>query len=360
MYYMRTRGLIVALLLVVLLPTGTSLAVSVVPGSIDFGTVEPGQTLTVTYYLTTNQNDPFEVTAEFRGSYDSQQFNSDFPADQVSEEPIENWIRFQQDAVVVDPSDPTYAILRDGSNVTAHAALEVFIEIPEDAEPGYHVGTIRPSPQTGTGSGYGAQTRGVTQAQFSFRVEGAARRSIDIGSVRAYRSAEDQAYIDMMVENTGTVTTTVRRSDFAVVDEVGRDMTQIDISNKRIAPGERELVRSIWRADDLEGGEYELRGELDYRTGMVSVSESFSLSDTVQAIPSVDEAAQGDEPIPLWLIIMALVLLGVLMYAFEIKPVYIFGTIGFLGASAVILLFPISNLLIILPLIMVGVLVYYV
>ena len=357
---MRIRGLIVALLIISLVPSGASLAVSVVPGSIDYGEVEPGQTLTATYYLTTNQDNPLEVQAEFRGSYDSLQFNNDFPADEVSEEPIESWIRFQQDSVVVDPTDPTYAILPDGSNVTAHGVLEVFIEIPDDAEPGYHVGTIRPSPQTDSGSGYGAQTRGVAQVQFSFRVEGTARRSIDIGSVRAYRSAEDQAYIDMMVENTGTVTTTVRQSDFAVVDEVGRDMTQIDISNKRIAPGERELIRSIWDSDSLEGGNYEVRGELDYRTGMVSVSESFSLSDTIQAIPSVDEAAEGDEPIPLWLIIMALALLGVLMYAFEIKPVYIFGTIGFLGASAVILLFPISNLLIILPLIMVGVLVYYV
>ena len=240
------------------------------------------------------------------------------------------------------------------------------MDIPENAEPGYRYGNIRLNPQFTDleQEGSGARVVTPTRIPYSFRVAGEVERNIIAQDVRGFRLGEDRAAVEVLLRNQGTVTTSTEEFEMEVFDSNRNVETTLQASGTILGPGESQWVDASWTdRNGVEEGNYQIDGEVDYFTGSAYASGSFSLPDfdVVEVRPDDSPAVDNEderESVPLWLVVMVLVILGVLMWSFGIEPFWILAIVGFIGISAFILMSGISNMLLVVLLIVVGIVVY--
>lgn len=333
-----------ALLFILVLTTGVASAeyVGVAPGVSDVGTVEPGETYEVKFYLVTNIQDTFQVTPSYTRPNPSiyQAENNrryDFVPENASQERIEEWVSFPRETYNVDPSTSKAVSLSDGGVANAKGTITTYLEIPEDAEPGYHAGGVNINPDLSSSASGGAavSTLGLSQFIFVFRVPGVAKRSLEIREVNALRSSEGGARIDYLVKNNGTTTVRLNRGNTYLYNQFGNQTGTLTYGGQYIEPGDTKIIHNYWKDDDLESGEYRIRGEMNYLTGQSFIDDTISISDYVQ----IESTGSGEEGqlIPWWLVVMVLVLVGVLLYYMEIDPLWILMVMGILSLSVFIL-----------------------
>lgn len=333
---------------------GSATSIGTAPGTQSIGELEPDNSYEIHFYVTTRGIDsPFTIEPEFRSAstsdfernYDGTGFNPD----EASQQPKEDWIEFNQDTYNVNPNDENVASLDGGGSVVYNEQVSYTIDVPDDAEPGYHRGAVNLNPDL-SGDGAGAQSVlniGLTQYNFYFEVPGYAERDLRIMDVRSVRTGDDSARFDFIVENNGTVTTQVQRSDTTIFNELGEEAGVVSTGGQLIEPGQQEIISTYWTDQTVDGGEYRVRGDMNYITGESIVDETINLSDRIQVEETEDE--EETTAVSSWLILMVLVVLGALMYSFEIDPVIIAAVVGVIGISAFIISMG-------LPLYLVGVL----
>lgn len=340
---------------------GTS--VGTAPGSLNLGELQPGQSYEGFFYVTTRGiSQEFSVEPEYRMAsrslfereVDGEAEDVEFYPDQASQQDISEWISFSQETYRVDPNERNIADMEGGGSIVYNERIRFVVNLPDDAEPGFHAGSIdlNPDLQRSGSGGSSVMNLGVTRPTFFFEVPGHAERKVDVVDVRAVRTGNEEARIDFLVSNEGTVTSWLRRSDTTVYDKVGDESNTITTGGRYVSPDTTEVISTMWRNPELEGGQYRVSGELDFITGKSYVDETINISDTIQ----VEREEREDGYRPTWVILMLLLLVGVLMYSFEIDPVYIFALLGFGAISVFILSVTISNWVIALLLfIIVGV-----
>lgn len=346
-----------------------SYSVGTVPGSLDLGTVEPGSTVEQNIYVTVSDVDQnFTVSPYANGVSPSTLFSGDIEnRDEISEQASTDWWRF--DEPTIDPStELSDSEIEDSGVPSVQGVMAATLEVPEDAEPGYRYGHIRVNPQFSdpNSSGSGARIVTPTRLSYSFRVAGEVRRNIvvDSSQTRAFRLGEEEAAVEVLLRNEGTVTTSTEDFQVDVLDATGATEATLTAGDAVLEPGEERYVEASWGSEDgIEEGAYQIDGRVDYLTGEATASGSFSLPgfDVVEVRP--DDSPGSDEQdgrggLPLWLVAMILVLLGVLMWSFGIDPFWILLIVGIFGISAFILMSGISNYLLILLLMVVGIVVY--
>lgn len=355
---------ILAILAILLSGAVYSASVGTAPGSIDIGEVEKGQTIEHQIYVTTNYNEPFTVNPRFSSPRWSTVFAEDrSERSETSELGIEEWVSFED--ALVEPNSSFSADLEDGTSVNANGQFTMTIEVPNDAEPGYHYGQIRLNPQIDAEgeSQAGTVNWGEITPNFRLRVAGDVNRNIQVQDVRSFRLDENQAAVEVLLTNTGTVTATTENFNIKIYDSSRNEKANLSVSGARLAPGESVWVDGTWAdSERIEGGSYEIDGEVDYLTGNSYASGSFSLPDfnVVEVRPDDSPAVDEDErdSIPLWLVFMVLVILTVLMWSFDIEPFWILAIIGGLAVAAFILLTGVSNYLLLILLMMTGIFFY--
>lgn len=365
---MMSRKIFMYILVLMFAGSSAAVSVGVAPAYTDLGTVERGETAKLDIYLTTGSDTPFRVNPSFRQALGADKFGSGstVPSDQVSEQDIEDWISFSQDNFAVIPNESNTVALGGGTLVSSNGRITMYIDVPEEgAEPGYHLGSIKASPVTGGDTGFGASVNALSRAQFSFRVPGDAERQVQITDVNAFRVDDSIVRIDTRVENTGTVTTSTNSTRLLIENYVGENVENLDSEDTSLQPGEAEWISTFWEGEDVDEGEYTLKGSVNYMTGSAFTSESFSITDYVNVQPVNNTENQSGEPtgnqsLPLWLVVMFLILVGVLMYSFEIDPMWIMVFLAFLATSIFILISDVSNLLLVGLLTAGGIIVYYV
>ena len=359
------RLLLVTLILALIIPLCQAPSVGVSPGYKYFGEVEREASRTAELYITTTAQTPFEVKPEFEPPLHSDVFEErgmTVPG-KVSEEKIKPWIRFEQDSFVVDPRNESVSRLGDGTPVKHSGKVTFTIDVPHNAEPGYHAGKIKLNPVFGeAGEGFGARVVGEAVFRFSFKVPGPAMRRLEITDIQAIRTGPEEVRIDTFVKNTGTVTTTLKTGKAKIIDGSGEKIGAMYLGGEVIKPKETRVLTDYWRSDKIQGGQYQFDGKLSYITGAMSLGDVFSIPQQIEIVPP-DRTAPGEEPqrekFPIWLVLMILSVLGVLMYSFEIDPVMIFFSIGVLGISSYIFLTGLSNLYIIVLVGIAGGILYY-
>jgi len=340
-------SVILGLILCIFVSSGAAEYVGVAPGVKDLGTLEKGERYKVEFYLVTNIDDTFTVRPSYsrpnpqiymkesRGRYN-------FIPSEASQEDIESWLRFPESTIAVDPSTEQIISLQQGGVANAKGSVEFFIRVPKDAEPGYHAGAIEVSPKLNVNAGGGAavQTLGLSQFVFVFKVPGEAQRSLNVLDVNALRTNQDKVRFDYLLKNNGTVTVRVNRADTTLYNQFGNSTGVITTGGNYIEPGQTKVVNSYWKGNNVEAGDFRVRGEMNYLTGNSFIDKTISVSDYVQ-IQSSSENGDTDsgDVLPWWLVVMLLALLGVIMYYFEIDPVWIAGLMGFLTVSAFVLFF---------------------
>jgi len=326
-----------------------SSSIGAVPGSVEFSNVEPGEEDQLEIYVTTNVEEVFTVNPSARADFSSSSITGASQPESFSEQGSGDW--FNVESATIDPNTSERVTLPDGSPANVDGGFELNLEVPEDAQPGIHMGHIRlNSDLEGDGSGAGSTVFGETRIRYLVNVEGHADRSIEVQDVRSFRLGEEEASVEVLLTNTGSVTASTESFEVDVYDSSRNEMVELTVGSARIAPGDSEWVATTWADEDrIEGGSYELDGEVSYLTGSSYASGSFSLPDfdVVEVVP--DDSPQTDEDeretVPMWLVFMVLAVLAVLMWSFNIEPFWILAIVGGLAVTSFILLSGVSNYL---------------
>ena len=353
---MKRLGLVI--LVVFLASTASADSIGVAPGFTDFGEIQRGESRVANMYITTSGYDgPFAVAPETGEPLTSTFMDAQDSPVSVGEyngEEIDDWIRFEQNTYTVTPGNTTPYTLADGTPVNAAGQVKFYIDVPQDAEPGYHAGMLNVNPQLGDGgSGFGASARGQSMYTFVFRVPGNVERSLDVIDARGIRTGEDEARIDMRVANRGTVTTAIQGADVDVYNRQTRELVgSPGIGYYSLAPGESTVISSSINSENISQGSYQMNGSLEYIGGSSFVSQqTFSLADTIpQDVPDSDsfgdtgsDTEQASEGGPVWLLLLFVLMVSVIMYAFEFDMFSIVLVAGGLGVVGFILLTGIPN-----------------
>ena len=172
--------------------------------------------------------------------------------------------------------------------------------------------------------------------------------------MEALRSGDSQIQMNFNVRNTGTVTTQIRPNTgedaLNLIDpSSGQQLDSITTSREFIEPGETREITSYWDStSEIEAGSYQVRGSMNYLTGNAIFEDSFDVTSFIQIDPSeennqgTNESSQGSagsgQQTSSLLVLMVLVALGVLMYSFDLDPIWIIAVLGFLGISSFILI----------------------
>ncbi len=360
------RKLILSILLIVLM-TGFSSAASigVTPGYIDYGEVEPGDSIDIEFYITTSQIDgEFTVDPEYRSSLrNALGENAVIDMRNVSEQNIESWIEFDQESFSIDPSTSETYQLPDGTSVNAEGVISFTVDVPPNTEPGYRLGALEINPDIGgEGSGSGARLVAQTVPSFAFRVPGSVDRNIELTGTQAVRIGESRVQIINQLRNTGTVTTTLTGGEVSILDSEGQRVGQISVNSAKLAPGEYAEIDDVWVKEDLEGGEYSLEGQGDYRTGEMYISADFVITDTISERQSIDEPSaettESEEDTPITLIVILSLLAGTLLYLLDVKFTWTVIITGVTGVGLYIVLSSVPTYLLLIPAITIAVMLY--
>jgi len=359
---MYRRVICLSVLTILLSSLAASASVGTAPSSFNFGEVEPGESIEKDIYVRTNFNEEFYVNPSVSTGPSNDIFSRTIGSE-VSEADIDDWIDLENEAFI-DPNNTETYQLSDGDSVNANGHFNFRLDVPSNAEPGYYFGRIRLNPQVSEeGAGAGTTNWGETRPTLRFRVSGQAERSIEVTDINGIRIGEDQVQLIMQLQNTGTVTTRLDGGNLSILDEEGYEIDEVNVPSATLAPGEVAEVDRTWRYDGLEGGNYQVDGLGDYRTGETYISGDFSVSSVIQQREAIDEpeAEQDGEEfdMPFTLVIMLLMILGAVLYFFEIDFFWIVVIVGFVGISAFIFFSAASNLLILILLGLIGVTVYY-
>jgi len=313
------------------------------PGVQDLGTLEKGESYESRFYILTDRQNNFIVEPGFTGAHTEMlrkedEARYDFKPSEASEEDISQWVSFTQEAYQVDPSEVNVIQLDNGGVARASQKITFNVDVPRGAEPGYHYGAVDLNPDFNpSGGGTSLQTVGLTQFVFVFKVPGKAERDLKILGVNAKRASEDRVRLDFLMKNNGTVTTTVQRAESKIYDQVGNKSGEVVVGGDRLAPEETRVVQTFWSDDNIEPGRYRVEGQMQYITGNSYIDDSVQVPEEITIQSSSSSSEEEQSGVSLWLIVMGLVVLGSIMYYFEISPVWIAGLIG-LGVVSVLVL----------------------
>lgn len=316
--------------------------VGVAPGVTDLGTLEEGETYEVEFYLVTNIDNIFQVNPNYERPNpqiyredDSRSY--DFKPENSSQEKIDDWIDFPRESFTVDPSTSNAVSLTNGGVANSKGSVWFNLHVPEDAEPGYHAGAINLNPSVSGNSAEGGaavSTMGLSQFIFVFRVPGIAKRSLKVRDVNALRESDGEARIDYLIENNGTTTIRLNRGNTYLYDKFGNQTGKLTLGGQYIEPGNSKVIKEFWRTDEIESGEYRVRGEMNYLTGKSFIDSTVEIADYIE-VEQTDE--EEKDTLPWWLILMILVFMSVLLYVLEVDPLAIFLLAGLLAISGYVL-----------------------
>lgn len=352
--------------LIILMFSGLAFSASVgtAPGFLDMGEIEPGETIEETIYITTNFDDTFVIRPELRAGPITAMFReTNEMRHETSEKDISEWIEVQEQAEI-DPNETTTHRLEDGSAVRANGKFDFEIRAPPNAEPGYHYGSFNLNPEIqAEGDGAGSVNWGETRPNFRFRVSGYAERDIQVTNIEGIRIGENRVQLIKQIRNSGTVTTRLRSGTADIVNENNEKVGEIRTSRATLEPGEIAEIDNTWNSEEVEGGSYSVEGTASYRTGETYISGDFVVTDIIRERQTVEEPSGGEVEetggVPFTLILIFMVVLGVLLYLFELNFLWLVLFAGFSGIILFVLFSAASNYLILILLATTTLMLYY-
>jgi hypothetical protein len=361
---------IIVMLIFGLLFSGLAASASIgaAPSSINMGDVEPGETVDQEIYIRVSDIDEnFTLTPYANGISPTTLFD-DYEGDRLSESSGASWWDIEESQINPDTEIPESEIDVENDNLpTIQGVTTATLSVPDNAEPGVRRGHINLDSDlsgsgTGPGASAGARFIAPTRISYQFNVPGNVQRDVVVQDVRGFRTEPNSASVELLLSNEGTVTVTSQSFDFDVLGPRGDTVETLSASGVTLEPGESEWTNAYWSGGSVDEGTFQVDGQVDYITGSAYASGSFSLGDVVEVRPSdsptTDDETQEGGGVPIWFVVIVLVILGVLMWGFEIEPFWIVAILGVVGISAFILLSGLPNFLLAVLLIMVGIIIY--
>lgn len=297
------------------IPLAQALSLGAAPGAMDIGELQPGKQYAVDFYLVTNSESDLVTSLSFIESRKTMfernvtgRYN--FIPDEASEEDMKEWLSFLRNMVVVSNKKSFLVKFRDGTTVNANEKVTIIMNVPKDAEPGYHTfeTVLSPDVPTKTGGGAGVAMIGVTRPFFVFKIPGVAKREGTIDGMAGSRM-ENRAVVDVLFRNTGTVTVSAKISNLNVYDEMGNYVGSYTGGYIKVPPKSTGIVQVVWPDSDIARQKtIKVEATVDYITGQ-SVKEGMI---TIPKSGITAKAAIKAEEFPWWIIILIIGL--VLLY----------------------------------------------
>lgn len=305
-----------ALTLLFTMSQARAISLGAAPGVMEIGELEPGREYAVDFYLVTNSpNDlltRFSFIESRRSMFDHNVTGRyTFIPAEASEEDMSSWLSFLRNSVIVSERDKFTVRFPDGSVVNANEKVTTIIDVPEDAEPGYHTYEIVMKPDMPSGGlGTGVSAIGITRPFFIFKVPGVARREGEIEGIAGSRSG-DKATVDVLFRNSGTVTMSAKVSSLKVYNETGYYVDTYEGGYVMVPPKSTGILKVIWRdRDGTEQKNIKVEATVNYLTGKVT-------KEAMVTIPKAGVLAKVGakaEEFPWWIIILIIGL--VLLYIY--------------------------------------------
>jgi len=276
--------------------------IGVSPGVIDLGEVGRGDTKIVKFFLVTPSSEPLLVYLEAengnldffsRDQYKQLVFN-------YSEEATVNWAEFLSNPIELKPANET---LKTGAGeIRGWREISFLLNLPKNAEPGYHLLKIKPSPYVPSEviGQAGARVVAVTSVSVLFKVTGDAKREGIILDVTKGKVIGDRLEINTYFKNTGSVTISAKA--FQSIFEDGKPIENLTSPLQFVKPGETAILKTYLNLGKVSPGNFDVLTTVSYTTGSTSKNSTL----VIEAIPTIEKPK---EIFPWWIIILILIVL---------------------------------------------------
>jgi hypothetical protein len=186
-----------------------------------------------------------------------------FNVSQASEEEICSWVKFLEERLIVEENPKIFKI--GGREIRADKITSMVINLPKNAEPGYHLAYINLIPEVergGTGFGVGIVT--TSSAGLVVNVEGNAIRSAKPINFLASWVDENRLRVNTIVENNGTVTMRIRVDDLQLIRDnltIKFPSSSLLVKPKQIAYIPSDIIQKV------EPGDYKVKAKISWLSG---------------------------------------------------------------------------------------------
>lgn len=285
-------------------------SIGVSPPIIDVGSVEQGSTKIVKFYLVTPSTEPLLVYLESEpGSIDF--FNRAKYASIVynySEENVVSWAEFLKNPIELTPSNET--LKTKGGEINGWREISFLLNVPENAEPGYHLMRIKPVPTVPNEvlGQTGARVVAIVGVNVLLNVLGDANRDGFILDVTPGNYIGNKLEIDTYFKNTGTVTISASASQNIYNSD--ESIANISSSRDLIKPGEVKILKSLLPTKGVSSGDFDVFTTVSYSTGSVSKNSTITISP-----PAI--IALQPQVFPWYIIILIIVILALAIWIYR-------------------------------------------
>lgn len=318
---MKKQNTIKAIIIYLLIAEVAAVSVGTAPGVYDLGELDPGQNVAFRFYLITNSKNDMLVTLGYVPPHQDifkkrETSRYMFIPEEASQEDISSWIEIPRNPLLLSPARTKVVYLSGGGVVKANEEADIILRIPENADPGYHVGSIGISPKLVTqGRGTGVTTIAVTRFVFFFRVSGKAERKGEVTTIIGDRIAENEAKIDVLFKNTGTCTLSAYVSELKLYDKFGEHVATLKSGMSLVRPNMIAPLSTFWVGDKVKPGTYRAEVKVDYITSYVTAEGTVEIPTTIKKpiTPTKKEAGISLCNIMPQLLV-ALIILALLIY----------------------------------------------
>ncbi len=305
------KYLLCLLLFILPIVHAADFSVGVSPNTVIVGDVAPGEQKIVKFSIFTVSTEPLLIYLEKeRGSFDFFSRGYTELMDKFSEERTDAWVDFLANPVEIDTS----------GNKTADRSwkdISVLLNVPRDAEPGYHIFSIIPRPTL-----YGEPTAPigttivtVTKVSALFNVAGEARRDGIILDTTAHAYTGSSMTLKTFFKNTGTLTVYTRARN-RLFDGSGTLAGEFYSSREYVKPQETKTLETpIFQK--IEEGTYRVETTIDITTDELQKNSTIVLVKT--AVIAAPPAAV--DPLFITVLIIAIIIIIVIAWWFGAKRV---------------------------------------
>jgi hypothetical protein len=280
-------------------------SVGVSPLIVNIGELEKGSTSPIKFNLITQSSEPFSIYLDpeegridffNKVGYTNLVFN-------YSEQKVASWIRLLDnpvEALAVDPAKP---------NARSTMEVSALLEIPSDAESGYHVINIKPEPEIPAGGAgeVGTSIIGIVSVNVLFRVQGNVIRNgkiLDVVQVPSGKGIAFKTYF----KNTGT--TTISASASQKIYDSDSEIAEASSTGAVLAPQETKDFLVTFDTNEIDiGKDYTIFTTVDYFTGKTYMNSTMRIEAVPYIPPGTKEIA-----VPLWVFIVLFVIVLVVVY----------------------------------------------
>ncbi|MEM5834274.1 MAG: hypothetical protein QXQ69_00285 [Candidatus Aenigmatarchaeota archaeon] len=288
-------------------------SVGVSPSFIDLGELQKSSSKPVSFFIVSPSDEtivvylqPSQPLIDFFNtpSYQSYIFN-------YSEEQTSSWVQTFSNPVELKPSGELPTL---GGAIKGWREINFLLNVPENAEPGYHLVEIIPKPSLPQSSfgqvGIGIAT--ITPVIILFKIPGTAIREGKILDITTGSYSGNSLQLLIHFLNTGTVTISARAEEIKIFDPQGNLVKTLSSSQEKVKPKEKKALTAFLPLDGIKEGEYKVYARVNYISGSVEKNS------TIKILPAL-ALVKPEKPFefPFWLLILIVAIIIIIIVAYR-------------------------------------------